>query len=350
MASNSLLDMTEEGVSYGLDGLKLMIYGGNNIGKTPQAMRFPKPLLLMGETGGSALKGYKKHMTSKKVFVDYVKQLTDEKTLDKMKEKFQTIVLDCVEDIIELFEIALCKEYGVKDVGEIQQLEKGNPNGYSVARRDFKQQINLLTGCGYTVIFIAHEETIQLPTGENDEKGNAITRDFIQPKGSKGDKSSSRFIRDLCDFRFYIVSSGFDKETNKVIMSKAWCVQTDAFFAGSRFNVKPLINPFTAENIIEAIEEAQKKTAEDYGADLVAFERKTDSYTKEDYLSDIKPYMTKLYKLYPSLVLDIVSSQLGSGVPVSKATDEQLVELETIYTKLVDLAMDRGIYVDTNEE
>ena len=83
---------------------------------------------------------------------------------------------------------------------------------------------------------------------------------------------------------------------------------------------------------------------------MVAFERKTDSYTKEDYLSDIKPYMTKLYKLYPSLVLDIVSSQLGSGVPVSKATDEQLVELETIYTKLVDLAMDRGIYVDTNEE
>ena len=66
MASNSLLDMQEEGVSYGLEGLKLMIYGGNNIGKTPQSMRFPKPLLLMGETGGSALKGYKKHMKTKK--------------------------------------------------------------------------------------------------------------------------------------------------------------------------------------------------------------------------------------------------------------------------------------------
>ena len=133
-------------------------------------------------------------------------------------------------------------------------------------------------------------------------------------------------------------------------MSKAWCVQTDAFFAGSRFNVKPLINPFTSENIIEAIEEAQKKSAEEYGAELVVFERNTDAYKKEDYLADIKPYMTKLYKLYPQIVLDIVSSQLGEKVPVTKATDEQLVELETIYTKLVDLAMDRGIYIDTSKE
>ena len=29
MASNSLLDMLEEGVGYGLDGLKILIYGGN---------------------------------------------------------------------------------------------------------------------------------------------------------------------------------------------------------------------------------------------------------------------------------------------------------------------------------
>lgn len=350
MANNSLLDMLEEGVSYGLDGLKILIYGGNTLGKTPQAMRFPKPLLLMGETGGSALKGYKRHIKSKKVFLDTVKELTDEKTLAQYREKFQTIVIDTIEDIIELFEIALCKEYGVKDVGEIQGLQKGNPNGYSVYRKEFKQQINLLTGCGYTVIFIAHEENVPIPTGENDKDGNAITKDFIQPKGSRGDKSSSRFIRDLCDFRFYVVSSGIDRETNKTIMSKAWCVQTDAFYAGSRFNIKPIVNPFTAENLIEAIEEAQKKSAEEYGSDLVEFKRNTSSYTKEDYLTDIKPYMTRLYKLYPSLVLDIVSSQLGDGVPVSKATNDQLTELETIYNKLVDLSVERGIYVDLNEE
>ena len=344
---NSLLDMEEDGVAYGLGGLKIMIYGGNTLGKTPQAMRFPKPFLLMGESGGSALKGYKKSMKTKKIFIETIKELTDEKTLDQMKEKFQTIVIDTVEDIIELFEIAICRQYGVSDVGEVQQAQKGNPNGYTVCRKEFKQQINLLTSCGYTVIFIAHEETIQLPTGKNDKDGNAITKDFIQPKGSKGDKSSSRFIRDICDFRFFIMYGGEDKETNKEIMSKAYCSQTDAFYAGSRFNIKPLINPFTAEALIEAIEEAQKKSAEDYGAELIAYSRNTNNYTAKDYANDINPYMTKLYSLYPQLVLDIVSSQLGVKGKVSQATEDQLTELETIYNNLVDLATERGIYVDT---
>lgn len=344
---NSLLDMEEDGVAYGLGGLKIMIYGGNTLGKTPQAMRFPKPLLLMGESGGSALKGHKKLMKSKKTFVDTVKELTDEKTLDQMKEKFQTIVIDTVEDIIELFEIAICRQYGVSDVGEIQQLQKGNPNGYTVYRKEFKQQINLLTGCGYTVIFIAHEESVQLPTGENDKDGNAITRDFIQPKGSRGDKSSSRFIRDICDFRFFVMSSGADKETNKTIMSRAYCVQTDAFYAGSRFNVQPLINPFTAENVITAIEEAQKKSAEDYGAELIVYSRNTNNYTAKDYINDIEPYMTKLYSLYPQLVIDIVAKQFGEKFKIKNATEDQLTELETVYNNLVDLATERGIYVDT---
>lgn len=347
MALNSLLDLQEDGVAYGIEGLKIMIYGGNTLGKTPQAMRFPKPLLLMGESGGSALKGYKKLMKSKKTFVDTVKELTDEKNIDQMKEKFQTIVIDTVEDIIELFEIALCKQYGVSDVGEIQGLQKGNPNGYSVYRKEFKQQINLLTGCGYTVIFIAHEETTQIPTGENDKDGNAITKDFIQPKGSKGDKSSSRFIRDICDFRFFVMSNGVDRETNKTIMSKAYCVQTDAFYAGSRFNVKPVINPFTAENVMEAIEEAQKKSAEEYGAELVSYVRNTENYNAKDYIADIEPYMTKLYSLYPQLVIDIVAKQFGEKFKIKNATEDQLTELETVYNNLVDLATDRGIYVDT---
>ena len=59
MANLNLLGLEESGVSYGIEGLKILIYGGNTLGKTPQAMRFPKPLLLMGEAGGTAIKGYK---------------------------------------------------------------------------------------------------------------------------------------------------------------------------------------------------------------------------------------------------------------------------------------------------
>lgn len=335
MANLDLLGLEESGVVYSLDGLKIMIYGKNTLGKTPQAMKFPKPLLLMGESGGSALKGFKIPIKKKKDFLDVVKQLTDEKTMEEMREKFQTVILDCAEDIIEIFETAICKEFGVRDVSEIQGLQKGNPNGYSVYRREFKQQINLLTSCSYTVIFISHEETVEMEDGTT----------FIQPKGSKGDKSSSRFIRDLCDFRFYIRGNGIDPETKRTIMSTAWCVETDQFYAGSRFNIQSFVNPFTAENLIEAILEAQRKSAEEQGSELEVFKPDTSEYTKEDYFECIKPYVLRLNPLYPDLVVEIIASQLGDGVKVTSATDEQLTELEVIYNKLVELACSRGIVV-----
>ena len=125
MANLNLLGLEETGVAYNLDGLKIQIYSDENaVGKTKQAMRFPKPLLLMGEAGGSAIKGYKIPITRKKDFVDVVKQLTDEKTLDQMKEKFQTIILDCVEDIADVYKQAVAQEYGCRDVGEVQQAQK----------------------------------------------------------------------------------------------------------------------------------------------------------------------------------------------------------------------------------
>jgi hypothetical protein len=51
-----LLTLEESGVNYGIESLKILIYGGNTLGKTPQAMNFPKALLFKGEEGGGAAK------------------------------------------------------------------------------------------------------------------------------------------------------------------------------------------------------------------------------------------------------------------------------------------------------
>lgn len=334
MAGLNLLELEETGVNYGLEGLKIEIYGGNTLGKTPNAMKFPKPLLIMGEAGGTALKGRKVPIAKKKDFVDIVKQLTDLRTLEQMKEKYQTIILDCVEDIVDVYKKAVALEYGCREVGEVQQAKKGNPNGYSLYRTQFKSDINLLCSFGYTIIFLSHEEFV--------EKENGTL--YAQPKGSSNIKDSTRFVKDLCDFRFYIKSNGTDKDTGKTIMSTAYCTETNNFYAGSRFDIVPVINPFTAENIINAIIEAQKKSAENEGADLVEF-KMNEGYTKEDYLNDIKPYAMKLSELYPEEAEAIVTAQLGSGKRISEARDNQLVELETIYNNLVALAQARGVEV-----
>lgn len=348
MANLNLLDLQETGVSYGIEGLKILIYGSNTLGKTPQAMRFPKPLLLMGEAGGTAIKGYKISIKQKKDFVDVVKQLTDEKTMEQMKEKFQTIVIDTATDIIDIYQNSVAREYGVKDVSEMNA-NKDMPNGYALYRNAFKLDINKLCSCGYTVIFIMHEELSEIKeqtivNGKIKAVGTGAFK--IVPKGSNSVKDSSRFLRDLCDFRFYIKGNGVDAETGKTIMSTAYAHETAEYYAGSRFDIEPIINPFTAENIIDAIEKAQKKSAENYGADLVSFTMDTNGYTKADYMDCIKPYVMALFDIYPNETEEIIAKQLGDGVKVTEAKDSQLVELETIYNNLVAFAQERNVVVE----
>lgn len=347
MANLNLLELEESGVSYGIEGLKILIYGGNTLGKTPQSMRFPKPLLLMAEAGGTAIKGYKQRITSKKDFVDVVKQLTDEKTMEQMKEKFQTIVIDTATDVIEIYAQATAREYGVKDVSEMNS-NTDMPNGYALYRTAFKNDINKLCSCGYTVIFIMHEELVeikeqQVVNGKIKAVGNGVFK--IVPKGSNSVKDSARFLKDMCDFRFYIRGNGVDEKTGKTIMSTAFAAETTEYYAGSRFDIDPVINPFTAENLITAMETAQKRSAENYGADLVEFTMDNNGYSKEDYIADITPYITAIYEVYPDKVEDIVFSQLGEGVGISDAKDSQLEELATIYNNLVAFAQERHIEV-----
>lgn len=342
-----LLALEESGISYGIEGLKIMIYGSNTLGKTPQAMKFPKPLLLMGEAGGTAVKGHKISIKSKRDFVDTVKQLTDEKTFEQMREKFQTIVIDTATDIIELYSTAVAKEYNVKDVSEMNS-NKDMPNGYALYRTAFKADINRLCSCGYTVIFIMHEELSEIKeqsivNGKIKAVGTGAFK--IVPKGSNSVKDSSRFLRDLCDFRFYIKGNGIDAETGKTIMSTAYAHETADYYAGSRFNIVPVINPFTAENLINAMTDAQKKSAEEQDADLVSFTMDDNGYTKADYVEAIRPYVEALFELYPEEVENIIASQLGDGVKISQAKESQLVELEVIYNNLVALAQERNIEV-----
>ena len=336
MAKIDLLNLEDEGMVGSLEGQKILIYSGNNQGKTYQASRMPKPLLFMTEAGGNAVRCPKVAVTKWATFKDFVKQLTNDKTIDQMKEKFQTIIIDTLENLVQLAEQATCVEFGVRDLSEIS----GRQNGYAIYRKDFKNQINLLCSFGYTVLFIDHEETVELEDELTGEKYN-----FIQPKGSGNIKSSTRFIRDLCDFCFYLKGNNLD-ENGDVIPSTAICKQTKHVFARSRYAIQTFIDPFTAKNMEEAIIKAIEKSAENEGSELSNWKLDTSEYTAKDWIGMIQPYFVAIYKKYPDVVTQIVAQQLGEGVKVSQATDEQLVELETIYNKMVSYACDMGIVVD----
>lgn len=334
----SLLDLEIDDMVGGLAGQKALIYGTNDVGKTYQAMKCERPLLLMTESGGNGIKGYKLPIDSWVDFVEVVNSLSNKSTYQEMTKKFFTIVIDTAENLVELCEQSTCKMYGVKDLGEIE----GKSNGYKITRSQFSKQINNLTSKGYFVIFIAHEE---LDEDHIDEITGEIVP-FYQPKGSGNVKSSMRFIRDLCDFTIYAKANGIDPDTDETIMSTGICKKTKHVFARSRYAMQTYINPFTAENMCKAMEDAIKKSAKDQNAGLTTFTIKETARSKEEWLDLINPYAKKLWKSYSEFVGETVADYLGKGRKLASATDDELTSLENIYNSLVDFACDRGIVVE----
>lgn len=322
-----------------LKGQKIFLFGGNDVGKTFQSTRMEKPLLLMAESGGNARNCPKFPINDWDDFTTIISQLTSD--IKKSEELYQTIIIDTVEELVNIVESKVARRYGVLEVGMVQKAHKDNPNGYSLARNMFKQQINLLTKYGFTVIFISHADEIDYEdpyTGETYKK--------VIPYNSNKEKGSTKFVRNLSDFVIYLKEQGVNKDTNETIYSKAICKETKNIFARARYAMPTEIPVFTAESLKETIERAIQKTAENEGAGLTEFKNNLYDYTKEDYFEMIKPYVEKLYKLYPDYVIDTISSQLGDGRQIKSATDEEVTELGNIYSEFVAFSCDRGIVIE----
>lgn len=340
MAKIDIFAPQEKNMVSSLAGVKITIAGSNDTGKSYTASHFPKPLLLMVESGGAALPIPKFPVPDWQTFATIVKQLVadPERTL----QVYQTVIIDTTEELVSRAEESVARRFGVSEVGMVQQASSGNPNGYSVARAMFKQQINLLTSIGLTVIFITHIESVDVTdpfTGETYTK--------MYPYGFSKEKGSTRFVINLCDFVVATIPQGVDPETQKTIYSKAICKETKHVFARSRFSqMQTYIEAFTAENLINAIETAIKREAENEGAGLVEFKKVDFGFTKDDYISMIQPYFVKLIKLYPDYVHDVVEQNLGQGRKISSATDDELQELSNIYSEFNSFCCDRGIVVE----
>lgn len=336
MAKTDLLSLTEDAFMSGMEGKKIMIYGVNDTGKTKQLTKLNKPLLLMTESGGSAVKCRKLPVSKWSKFKEIVESLTTEKTFEQMYESYRTILIDTGENLVDLSEKAVCNEFGVRDLSEIN----GKQNGYKIARTDFQMQINKLTSVGYTVVFICHEEKVEM---EDEVTGE--TYNFIQPKGTSNEKSSMRMLRDLCDFCIYLRPNGIDPQTYETIPSTAICKRTKNVFARSRFAIQTFIDPFTAQGLIDAIEKAVEKSAEEEDANIEKYRLVKDDYTKDDYLEIIKPYVDALFPVCGEDVNYIVEMELGEGRKISSATDKELTALDNIYNNLVTKATLLGIEI-----
>lgn len=303
---------------------------------TKQTTKLDRPFLIMTESGGSAVKCPKVPCNKWSKFNEIVDDITNERNFEKRWEQIRTVIIDTAENLVDLAERATCSDFGVRDLSEIE----GRKNGYKIARSNFQLQINRLTSRGYCVVFICHEENVTLEDEITGEEYN-----FVQPKGTGNEKSSMRMLRDLCDFCIYLRPNGIDSETAEIIPSTAICHRTKNVFARSRFSMQTFIDPFTAQGLVDAIEKAVKKSAEEEDAQIEKYQHKKDDYTKEDYFEIIKPYIIKLTPIAGAEVQKIVEAELGEGRKITSVTDEEIALLENIYNNLVTKATLLGVEV-----
>lgn len=318
-------------VAKGLEGKCVLVYSTNNCGKTFVASHLDKPYFIMCESGLNALSGVKYNRVNNWAdFKKLVKQFTSKATVDKAKELYHTIVIDEVYASSIYCQDYVCAVYGD---GALTLADSPDPrkNLWKIYETEYFRTINLLLSCGYTVMFIAHEQ----------EKDG-----YIYPKG---DKRCLSPIIDNCDFVIYLTGNGVDEDGN-VLLSTAHFAGTDRFFARSRFSeCVTEITPYTAENlekvIIDAIEAEEKKS----GIKAVDYQEQKEQNTS--IALDYDGLMDELQSIgqrfadngYMDLLTEIVEDTLGAGGKVSQCTKKQIQAMAIILDDLKEKAKELGI-------
>lgn len=316
-------------VAEGLEGKVIMIYGGNNLGKTYVAAHLSKPFFIACESGLNALSGVKyNRVNSWSDFMKLVRQFTNKSTVDQARQMYDTIVID------EVYASSLfCQDYVISTYGE-GALSLGDSQGkvnlYQQYEKVYFKAINQLLSCNYTVVFIGH----------------AVEKDgYISPKG---DKRCLNPIIDNCDFVVYLQSNGVD-ENGKVIHSSGYLAETNKFFARSRFEHCPTyIEDFTAENLEETIKIAIQNE-KDSGAKVVSYneqkeQNKTEELSYEELMSTIGELGQKFVENnHAEELTEIIENVLGKGKKVSQCTKKQVDAMNIILDDLKEKAEELGI-------
>lgn len=312
-------------ISPDLRGKCIVIYGGNNLGKTTQAAKLKNPVFMPFEKGMNGISGALVLQNSNWADVkSNIKKLSKPKFLKALQSGEQiSVIWDGVERAGIYCQRYIEQKYDVFDVSEA----KGGFGAWSQYEKEYWSEVDKLLGFGYTVVFICHESL-----NKNKNK--------MYPKG---DNRCIAPVIDNADFVIHLSSNGVD-EDGKEILSSGSLVETDEYFARSRFKyVDKYIEEFTAENLEKTIIEGIKKELEIKGETGVNFEEQQEIYKGEEYdFEDLREEIKQLcLKLQELDRLDeysqIVAKHLGEGALVSEASRKQIEPLICIKNDLEDL-------------
>ena len=311
-------------VAKSINGLCVTVYGKGGLGKTPVATKMPNPFYLaFGKTGISGLNNVPmKPIMSWREFKLFTKTFCDPKNYETLSQKYQTLVLDEMEVLYKY-----CEEYVAHSEG-VNKIKEGN-GGYGLwgdLKSEWESEMLKIIGSGFCVVFILHSYV--------DDEGKAY------PVGDA--KRMLPILINHSDVIGYVIDNGVNQETGRPIHSSLGLAGTKEYFARTRNEYfDPIIEDFTADNLIKAYYDAIDRQEKAEGVAPITKKEQDKIFTKkkrkwDDVQAEVQEVGEAVIQKFGSIdpLTEVVNEVLGVGAKVSECTSKQQEAVEVVIDKL----------------
>lgn len=303
-----LLALEPNKVSRDLSGYITYIYGAPKCGKTTLAAQMEKPLLLAFEPGYHALPGVKaQNVTSWAEMKQVYRQLKD----PRVQEMYRCVIIDTIDIAADRCKKYICSQNGIEDLGDL-----GYGKGWTKFKDEFNEVIRGLTQLGYAVFFIGHDkiETIDNPDGTKTTK--------VRPQLSNSTKTVVAGMADIYGYAHQKAAGEMSVLTLRDASGLIEC--------GCRFKYMPIEITMSYKNLVNALNEAIDKEAEETANMFVTSERIVapveTTYDYDALMAEFQDLVGQLMSKGTTngpKITAIVERYLGKGKKVGDTTPEQ---------------------------
>ena len=347
ITSDSLKKLKPVQISKNVNDYSALVYGPPKVGKTSFVYDLykDKVLFLATEDRHKALAGAKVQPIAS--WADYENVLVALEDED-LKEEFDVICVDTIENLYDMCEKAILKKYRVKNLSDVAW---GKAHGD--LKNTWKIGINMISKIGYQPCFIAHsiEKTVRIPKSQM-LPSKVDERAMELKKGEDGEEDFYEFNRFSPDLRDKILAP-LNKNVDNILFinngvdtsgheQRAIYLRGSLFFeAGNTFRNVADHCELSAEAYRKALQDAideypeYLQAEESFSKDKV-FMREDGDYdfdALKEKVSNVANELNKLGKI--NEVHAVTADVFGTGISIQRdVTPDQAELLEVVYIKL----------------
>lgn len=352
----NLSNLTPNKVSTDVNSYSMLLYGESKSGKTTLVHNLygNRVLHIMTEKRYKALEGaYVQYISSWSEYLQVMRELSTKKEL---KDQFDVISIDTVENLYEYLEKFVAGKYEEENVGDRDDLWGKD---WVDLRNMWKSGLLKIERAGFTPVFVSHaiQQTVQIPTSAvmseearevpnaseiKDKKTGKAYIEFLQYQPDLKEKVLAPINKMVDNILYIALTVDENGKEQRVIHLRS----TMQWQAGSTFkNIQSPI-PLSAEAYKNAIEEAVNSIDDEFKKE----ERFSDFDIKSEAL-DFDTLMTEAKSIAKTMatnnkmdvVTAVVEEVFGVGALLTQASPKQVELLSVAVSRLQEEKERAGI-------